>query len=139
MILPGISGSFILLLLGKYEFALSAVNELDIKALFLLALGAVVGLLSLSRLLSWLFRKYHDITVAILAGFMIGSLNKIWPWKETIETIMIEGLEKPLIQKNILPAFNKADDQLLLGILFMFAGIGLILFFELAFKKKEVE
>ncbi|MDA3821720.1 MAG: DUF368 domain-containing protein, partial [Bacteroidales bacterium] len=89
MILPGISGSFILLLLGKYEFALNAVNELEIKSLVLLALGAVVGLLSLSKLLSWLFRKYHDATVAVLAGFMLGSLNKIWPWKKTVETVLI--------------------------------------------------
>ena len=94
MILPGISGSFILLLLGKYAFALRAVNEADLGAIVLLGIGAVIGLLSLSRLLSWLFNKYHDGTVAILAGFMIGSLNKIWPWKKTVETVVIEGVEK---------------------------------------------
>jgi putative membrane protein len=137
MILPGISGSFILLLLGKYAFALSAVNEVDLGALFLLGAGAVIGLLSLSRVLSWLFNKYHDGTVAILAGFMIGSLNKIWPWKETVETVIIEGVEKPLVEKNILPALNQPDDQIPAAIAMMLLGIGLILLFELAFSKKE--
>ncbi|MEX0988270.1 MAG: DUF368 domain-containing protein [Bacteroidales bacterium] len=138
MILPGISGSFILLLLGKYEFALNAVNEVDIISLLLLGTGAVIGLLSLSRVLSWLFRKFHDITVALLAGFMIGSLNKIWPWKETIRTVVMEGVEKPLMQKNILPSFGQKDDQLIAAILMMLLGIGLILLFELAFKRKEI-
>lgn len=137
MILPGISGSFILLLLGKYEFALNAVNEIDIKALFLLGAGAFVGLLSLSRILSWLFRRYHDATVAVLAGFMLGSLNKIWPWKETLETILFEGVEKPLIQKNILPSFVQSSDMLFWAILMMLLGIGVILLFELGFNKKE--
>lgn len=137
MILPGISGSFILLLLGKYAFALRAVNEVDLGAILLLGAGAVIGLLSLSRVLSWLFNKYHDGTVAILAGFMIGSLNKIWPWKETVETVVIEGVEKPLVEKNILPAFSQPDNQLPAAIAMMLAGIGLILLFELAFRKKE--
>ena len=137
MILPGISGSFILLLLGKYTFALNAVNTFDIKGLFLLALGAAIGLLSLSRLLSWLFKKYHDITVAVLAGFMIGSLNKIWPWKEVVQSIVVDGHEKALIEKNILPSIANPDDQLLWAILLMLAGIGLILAFEFLFKKKE--
>lgn len=137
MILPGISGSFILLLLGKYEYALNAVSSLDIGALILLGTGAVVGLLSLSNLLSWLFKKFHDATVAVLAGFMIGSLNKIWPWKETVESIMVEGVEKPLVQKNILPAFSNADDHLIGAILMMLVGIGIILAFEIAFPAKK--
>lgn len=137
MILPGISGSFILLLLGKYTFALQAVNDFDLKALVLLALGAVTGLLSLSRVLSWLFKKYHDLTVALLAGFMIGSLNKIWPWKKSLETAIIDGKEKIPMQKNILPSFGEPNDQLWLAILLMLIGIGLILLFEFAFPKKE--
>lgn len=137
MILPGISGSFILLLLGKYEFALSAVNEVDIKGLLLLAIGAAIGLLSLSRFLSWLFRKYHDVTVALLAGFMIGSLNKIWPWKETIETIILEGEEKPLIQKNVLPSLQDSGDQFLWALLLILFGAGLILLFEALLKPKK--
>lgn len=139
MILPGISGSFILLLLGKYQFALNAVNEVNIPDLLILGAGAVTGLLSLSRVLSWLFRKYHDMTVALLAGFMIGSLNKIWPWKQTVESVIIEGVEKPLIQKNILPSFSHPEDQLGWAILIMIAGIGVILLFEYFFKQKETK
>jgi putative membrane protein len=139
MILPGISGSFILLLLGKYAFALNAVNEVEIGSLLLLGGGAVIGLLSLSRLLSWLFTKYHDVTVAVLAGFMIGSLNKIWPWKETMETVVIDGVTKPLVEKNVLPAAGNPGDQLLPAILVMLAGVALILVFELLLKKKETK
>jgi len=139
MILPGISGSFILLLLGKYAFALNAVNEVEIGSLLLLGGGAVIGLLSLSRLLSWLFTKYHDVTVAVLAGFMIGSLNKIWPWKETVETVVIDGVTKPLVEKNVLPAAGNPPDQLFPAILMMIAGVALILIFELLLKKKETK
>lgn len=81
MILPGISGAFILVLLGKYLYILEAVNQRDVFTLALVGSGAVVGLLSVSRLLGWLFRKYHDATIAFLAGLMLGSLRKVWPWK----------------------------------------------------------
>ena len=81
-------------------------NNFEIKDLLLLGAGAVVGLISFAKLLSWLFKKFHDPTIAVLAGFMIGSLNKIWPWKETVETIIINDEVKPLIEKNILPQFN---------------------------------
>ncbi|MCT4615219.1 MAG: DUF368 domain-containing protein [Marinifilaceae bacterium] len=81
MILPGISGAFILLLLGKYEFILSAVSKFDILTITTVGFGAIVGLLSFSNLLSYLLRKFRFQTIAILTGFMFGSLNKIWPWK----------------------------------------------------------
>jgi len=104
MILPGISGSFILLLLGKYQFVLAAVNEVKVNVLLLLAFGAAIGLLSFSNLLSWLLKKYHNFTIALLAGFMVGSLNKIWPWKITIETYLdSHGEPQPLIEKNVFP------------------------------------
>ena len=86
MILPGISGSFILLLLGKYQYILTAISEFKITILTVFAGGAVIGLLSFSHLLSWLLRKYHDVTVALLAGVMFGALNKVWPWKVQIDT-----------------------------------------------------
>jgi putative membrane protein len=86
MILPGISGSFILLLMGKYEYILGALTELKIIILAVFAAGAVTGLLSFSHFLSWLMRKFHDVTVALLAGFMFGSLNKVWPWKVQVDT-----------------------------------------------------
>jgi putative membrane protein len=137
MILPGISGSFILLLLGKYSFALHAVNERIILDLFLLGLGAVSGLILFANLLSWLLRKYHDITIALLVGFMIGSLNKIWPWKETLETILVEGEIKPLVEKNILPSMENSGDQFWLALLLAAAGIALILIIETGLIKNK--
>jgi putative membrane protein len=135
MILPGISGSFILLLLGKYEFALHAVNERIILDLVLLATGAIFGLVTFANLLSWLLRKYHDITIALLVGFMIGSLNKIWPWKETLETIVVEGEVKPLVEKNILPALGNSEYQVGAAILLALLGIALIILIELVLNR----
>ena len=104
MILPGISGSFILLLLGKYEFVLNALSSFKLDVIAIVGLGAAVGLLSFSNLLSWLLKKYHNMTIALLSGFMIGSLNKVWPWKETVSTFIDRhGVEKALLQENILP------------------------------------
>lgn len=81
MVLPGISGAFILLLLGKYVYVLEAVSHLDIVAILLFGCGALVGLLSFVRLLGLLFTRHYDLTIALLTGFMLGSLRKIWPWK----------------------------------------------------------
>jgi putative membrane protein len=104
MILPGISGSFILLLLGKYEYILSAVKELKIVVILIFIAGCISGLLAFSHVLTWLLKRYHDIAVALLAGFMIGSLNKVWPWKKTISSFINEkGIAKPIEQENIMP------------------------------------
>jgi putative membrane protein len=101
----------------------------------MLGVGAVVGLILFANLLSWLLKKYHDITIALLVGFMIGSLSKIWPWKETLETIMVEGKLKPLVEKNVLPVPGSADDKFALALLMMAAGIGIILLIELILPK----
>jgi putative membrane protein len=82
MILPGISGSFILVLLGQYDTMINAVKDLDIVKLITFAAGAAIGITSFSHLLSYLLKNYHDIAIAVLAGFMLGSLNKVWPWKD---------------------------------------------------------
>jgi len=104
MILPGISGSFILLLLGKYQFVLEAVNEMKINVLITVIAGAAVGLLAFSNLLSWLLKRFHGLTVAVLSGFMIGSLNKVWPWKIAEKQITKGGDTIPVAEKNVLPA-----------------------------------
>ena len=83
MILPGISGSFILVLLGKYQYVLAAVSNRDLYVLLIFTSGVGVGILAFAHLLNWLFKRYHDATIALLTGLMIGSLRKIWPWKET--------------------------------------------------------
>ena len=104
MILPGISGSFILLLLSKYEFIIQAIKDLDLKIIAVFGAGAVVGITSFSRLLSWMFKRFHDLTVALLSGFMIGSLLKVWPYKEVVKTrIDRHGEIVPLIERAILP------------------------------------
>lgn len=130
MILPGISGSFILLLMGKYEFILNSLKELKLAVIITFTAGCLVGLLSFSHFLSWLLRKYHDLAVALLSGFMIGSLNKVWPWKITLETYTDRhGNLKPLIQENVLPGRFLAEtgaDPLLLWALLL-AVVGLVL------------
>ena len=105
MILPGISGSYILVLFGKYQYVLEAVNHRNFFVLALVAAGAGAGIIMFSRLLGWLLKNHHDLMVAMLAGLMLGSLRKVWPWKETIEGFVdIHGKSIPSIQANILPA-----------------------------------
>ncbi|GHB63472.1 DUF368 domain-containing protein [Persicitalea jodogahamensis] len=109
MILPGISGSFLLVLLAKYEFVLNAVKELRLDVIAVFAAGCVVGILSFSRVLNWALKNYHNATIALLTGFMLGSLNKVWPWKHTLETFTDRhGEVKPLVQQNILPGIYES-------------------------------
>ncbi len=104
MILPGISGSFILLLLGFYAPVMAAIKSFDLPVLATLGAGCVLGLLCFSRLLSWLLLRARVPTLGFLVGLMIGSLNKLWPWKETLTTrINSHGVVEPLLQKNLLP------------------------------------
>lgn len=104
MILPGVSGSFLLLILGVYYPMLDAVSNMDLVFIALLGSGAVIGILSFSRFLKYVLDNYYDMTVAILLGFLIGSLNKLWPWKETISTrLNSHGVEVPFIQENVSP------------------------------------
>ncbi len=142
MILPGISGSFILLLLGKYQFVLGALNEGKISIIAVLLTGALTGIIAFSHLLSWLLEKFHHLTIAMLAGFMIGSLNKIWPWKVTVETyIDSHGEVQPLLQDNVLPgrfiSETGTDPQILWAILLALAGFLLIFIFEAISKKQN--
>lgn len=87
MILPGISGSFILVILGAYKTLSDALSDFDFKKVAIFAAGALIGLLSFSRVLKWLFNNYKNTTLAVLTGFIFGSLNKIWPWKETLTVL----------------------------------------------------
>lgn len=104
MILPGISGSFILVLLGSYGAILTGVSEVNLVLIATFGAGAVIGLLTFSRVLKWLFNKFHDITIAMMTGFLIGSLNKLWPWKETTKwRLTSSGELESLMEKNVLP------------------------------------
>jgi putative membrane protein len=135
MILPGISGAFILVLLGKYEYVLSAVNDRDIVTILIVAAGAAVGIVTFAQILGWLFKRYHDVTVAVLMGFILGSLRKIWPWKETVEFIERHGERIPIKQINILPAAwtNEVTFALVLAII----GFGLVILLDYVASRKE--
>ena len=115
--LPGISGGFLLLILGQYAYVLEAVKSLDIVTLLPFGAGIVVGITSFARVLSWLLHRYHQVTITLLVGFMIGSLRKIWPFKETVE-IMIDrhGEEVPILQHNVLPDFGSNVFWISLGL-----------------------
>ena len=127
MILPGISGAFILLLMGKYAYIIGAVGSLDVGILVLFAIGAISGIISFSHLLSWLLKNYHGLTIALLTGFMVGSLNKVWPWKQTIETYVDRhGVEQVLIEKNVLPQAFQGDPLLMHAIVMVIFGFFLI-------------
>ena len=135
MILPGISGSFILLILGKYEPILNAVSERDFVTLAVFALGCIVGLLSFSRLISWLLKHYYSITIGVLSGFMLGSINELWPWKiVTAYRTSSSGEEKPFLTENLLPSAyleqTGFEPKLMLALLAFAIGILLVLGIE---------
>jgi putative membrane protein len=156
MILPGISGAFILVLLGAYKQIIDAVSNFDVKVFAAVALGAIVGILSFSRLLKWLFKKHEYVTLSILTGFVFGSLNKIWPWKKTITVIDKETGEtrefsqiselinlsqyeratqdtesyKIVLEKSITPFTYSEDPQLLYPILLAIIGFVTIFILE---------
>ena len=130
MILPGISGSFILLLMGSYHMILNGLKNLDPLVIGLFGSGCVMGLISFSRLLKYLFNKFHDQTVALLTGFMIGSLYKVWPWKIRVGDAPInihsDGKED-WMTANVMPGNLDGDPQLGLAIICAILGLGLIL------------
>lgn len=121
MILPGISGAFILVLLGAYETVLEAVNEKDLKTIAIIGIGAIFGLLSFSRLLKYLFNHYKNATLAVLTGFIFGSLNKIWPWKEVVSSRTI-GEKTITIERSISPFSFDGNPQLVWALLLAAGG-----------------
>lgn len=141
MILPGISGSFILLLLGKYHFMMNAIAEVQIPVIALFATGAAIGLISFSHALSWLLKHHKELTVATLTGFMLGSLNKVWPWKIVQQSITVaDGTVTPTIEANVLPhtyALNTGlPAQTGLAIALMIVGVAIIVLIERFAAKK---
>jgi putative membrane protein len=129
MILPGISGSFIMVLLGSYKTVLDAVDDRDFKILLTVGLGIIFGLLSFAKLLKWMFDHYKSITLAVLTGFILGSLNKIWPWKNVLETQII-GEKIVVVDENISPFTFEGDNQLMFAILAAIVGFSLIFILE---------
>ena len=141
MILPGISGAFILLLMGSYETVIGTINtfreglttansEILVSALLKLgvfAVGAIIGLKSFSKILHWMFEHHKNTTLTLLVGFMVGSLNKVWPWKEVLETrINSHGEVVPYIDKSILPQNFDGDPKIVMAIVLAILGFVLI-------------
>jgi len=138
MILPGISGAFILVLLGAYKTILTAVDDRDLKTITTVGLGAIVGLLSFSKILKWLFSNYKNYTLAALTGFIIGSLNKIWPWKETLTwRTNSHGVKVPFNQVSVSPFSFEVDPQIPFAVLLALIGFLLILLMEKLAVKKQ--
>jgi len=138
MILPGISGAFILVLLGKYQYVLSAVNSRDIVTVALVGLGAAVGIVTFAQILGYLFKRYHDMTVALLTGLMLGSLRKIWPWKVDVSwlqdadgSFVLDSDSARIVaqQANVLPDFSAGAGitEFVIATILALAGLGVIL------------
>lgn len=136
MILPGISGAFILVLLGMYQIVLTAVHERELNKIFLLGLGAVIGLLTFSRLLKYILETYRNSTLALLTGFIIGALNKIWPWKKVLESLQIDNKIIVLKDKSVSPFNYSGENQLFYAIILAIIGFLLILGLEKWGKQK---
>jgi len=135
MILPGISGSFILVIMGKYADILSAVNNLDFATLGVFLLGITVGITSFARILGYLFKNYHNYTIAILIGFMLGSVRKIWPYKQVVQTTVDRhGEIIPLIEKNIMPIINLT---FYFGVFMFIVGMLLVVAIEKMSERKK--
>ncbi|MEZ4853382.1 DUF368 domain-containing protein [Flavobacterium sp.] len=145
MILPGVSGAFILLLLGSYQSVIGTINQfregltqlnVEILAQALLklgvfAIGAILGLKLFSKVLKWMFSHHKNTTLALLIGFMIGSLNKIWPWKQVLETrIDSHGKTVPFIEKSILPQYFNGEPKIAMAILLAIVGFLIIFILE---------
>src|SRR5690606_22502077 len=136
MILPGISGAFILVLLGSYKTVLDAVHERDLMIIIAVGLGAIFGLLSFAKLLKWMFTHYKNITLALLTGFILGSLNKIWPWKEVLETKIFGEKIITIKDRNISPFSFDGEPQLISAIILALLGFSLIFILEKLAAKK---
>ncbi len=163
MILPGISGSYILVIINKYRFIIDTVagigtgvnniiggllsgdmnlvaqswEESQFMPLLIFEAGTLVGVIGFSKVLNWLFKKFHDITISVLTGFMVGSLNKVWPWKVTLEFYKDrKGHTCPLVEENVLP--EAYDQYFFLAVGLAIAGFLIVYLLErFSNKKKE--
>jgi putative membrane protein len=140
MILPGISGSFILLLMGMYHHVLEAVHQRNIIFLVIFVLGCGFGLLSFARVLSWTFKHYYWVTMALLTGFMVGSLNKVWPWQNVLKTrTNSKGEEVPFLYENVLPQNYQGEAMLWACVGVAVLGFVVVLLLERLGQGKEQE
>ncbi len=137
MILPGLSGSFVLILLGNYQLvAIDAINHFDLKIIIPFAVGAVVGLIAFSHVLSWLFKRYKNETIALLTGFILGSLSVLWPWKKPVYMLqdgqIVEKHGKKIIAYYEQIAPSQIDSTFFMAVTLMILGILSIVYIEKA-------
>ncbi|WP_370398259.1 DUF368 domain-containing protein [Tenacibaculum dicentrarchi] len=137
MILPGISGSYILLLIGVYPLVMNALTSSELKTISAIVIGVMIGLTTFSKLLKWLFYNYKNEMLIALTGLMLGSLNKVWPWKTVLTTYTDRhGVVKPLLEKSVLPFSYDGNPELMYASILIIVGFSLILLLEkLAVKK----
>ncbi len=142
-ILPGLSGSFLLLVLGLYPTVITAIKNFELLTLGYVGLGCVVGLMCFSRILTVLLARFYDITVALLVGFMLGSMTKIWPWKHTTSyQLKADGGQIPIVQEPVLPAayeqLTGGDPQVVLALVALAMGVLVIFLMDrFAFLKES--
>ena len=144
MILPGLSGSFVLFLMGNYQLIMiDSVSNFDFSVLIPVVIGAVLGIIAFSYFLSWIFKKYKDQTISLMTGFILGSLAVIWPWKNVVSTYIDKyGATRPLKTINVMPetygTYNNTDPHLWQAVLLMILGIITIVVIEyIAAKSKK--
>ena len=140
MILPGISGSFLLLIMGQYGYIIGAIKDFNLKIIIIFGAGAAIGLMVFSRILSWMLLRFHSIMVAVLIGFMGGSLRKIWPFKDLDNTVWEtkpDGEMVALVEPNIMPDFASPDFMASAGLAVL--GVVVIVGIELLNKKMSGE
>lgn len=137
MILPGISGSFILLLMGMYSIVITAVKSFDLVSMGIFAGGCLVGIMLFSRVLSWLLHHYHSATMALLSGFMLGALVKLWPWKEVVSyRLNSAGEQIPFLESPVWPWLQESP-QVGIAILAVMIGFSIVFVMEGALKKSK--
>jgi putative membrane protein len=139
MVLPGLSGSFLLVILGKYEYVIAAVHD-PLAAdhpwrLAVFLAGALAGVLAFTRLLHWCLHHLHDETMGLLMGLMIGAMRKIWPWKHVLETRWVGGREVIIREENVLPPAFTAEVALAAGL--MVAGAGAVFLLEYLSREED--
>jgi putative membrane protein len=144
MILPGVSGAFILLILGKYKYVTGALHEFDFGVILVFVAGCITGLMSFVRLVSWVLDKYHQVTIAVLSGFMIGSLNKVWPWKEVVSyRIDSDGNQVTALDQSVFPNHyydvTGNDPEILQAILLIAMGIVVVVILEKVATRSSVK
>jgi putative membrane protein len=142
-ILPGLSGSFLLLVMGLYHTVIAAIKNFELLTLGYVGLGCVVGLMCFSRILTVLLARFHDVTVAVLVGFMLGSLTKIWPWKHTTSyQLKPDGGQIPVVQEPVMPGayeqLTGGDPEIVLALAALLMGVLVIFLMDrFAFLKES--